>query len=797
MGAASLHSHHDMQKTLGMAEFGAVLNGVEFWTRHNDYSLRTPSKTSSAYGATQWIKFPPVPPAVLAEPTVAKQIVEMRAWFKAWVDQDTTIRDYRPYFKPVLSYLEGAWIKDHGELKEPFASDRHHIDAKTWQSLHDKSRFLLMTGRKNNLENLPYLPTAVRNMVGDAETIPETANWEYRIACVELKNDVPLSRLRPDRNLMTQLMGYPNSKTQEQLKRTRWARFEVNQADSDTWYEGTHSRGFLDSLMEQVPGKDNFQANQTDYPQGDLSIDANGNPLNVGYYTRFYKVKVAKDASGRHNRKRGFNDPALWAAKTQQPKVSGLDFDDGFGNTKCSLSDACANNIRDIMAANHRAGVTGDDLWKKSIFTATNGALFKDPCVSKGTCACPQVEVHVAKDKLDWKSDTTYHTDQQLMCRWKLEEAYFKRFKGNAAYNQGHLPEPTLKNPSCGELKPVLGEATSAALWAKCPREKSHEKWSFAVPLELIFMTPLNSWNPYKFKTNSEAYQTGGGNRFNWARYGGKTMETAWLGASTRNWYLTPSEFFSGNADTDLADTAKRGAGVIDPEGVIRSVEASGVYTTLPAIEGVSNYMRTRFPIYPTHASGNGVWKELKALQTVQLTGDMAMTNAVREEALGVKFEMTFANAHVHTISIPGPILVTKLAKEGDIYVASSSLNNGHEHQVTIKRVADNKFEMLSMDPPEAHRLVALSAVGAVKDSAVGANGALNAAPQNVAEPEPEPEAENVKQNADTVKSFGEMFAKLGGLQAELKALKASAANKEASCSALGEVKTMLTGLKK
>lgn len=117
--AASMHSHANGRYTVGMGEFAATLNGVEFWTRHNDYSLRTPTK-ANRYGKTDYIEYPAVPPAVLAHASVGDQITEMRLWFKAWQEQDHSVRDYRPYFYPVLSYLEGAWIKDHGELKEPF-----------------------------------------------------------------------------------------------------------------------------------------------------------------------------------------------------------------------------------------------------------------------------------------------------------------------------------------------------------------------------------------------------------------------------------------------------------------------------------------------------------------------------------------------------------------------------------------------------------------------------------------------------------------------------------------------------
>jgi len=46
-------------------------------------------------------------------------------------------------------------------------------------------------------------------------------------------------------------------------------------------------------------------------------------PLNAAYYSRFYKL-VDGDAMGRQARKRSFNDDSMWAARTTQPRVSGL-----------------------------------------------------------------------------------------------------------------------------------------------------------------------------------------------------------------------------------------------------------------------------------------------------------------------------------------------------------------------------------------------------------------------------------------------------------------------------------------
>merc|ERR1719433_951047 len=132
----------------------------------------------------------------------------MREWFRAWIQQkhdepaefgDGKVRDYREYFKANLCVLEGAWISDDGKIDEPFASDRHHIEAESWNQLHDISRFLYNTGKKNDNENIPFLPSSVRGFnknVGNGDWAPLMANFEYRIFCVPLKDHVPLARFR-------------------------------------------------------------------------------------------------------------------------------------------------------------------------------------------------------------------------------------------------------------------------------------------------------------------------------------------------------------------------------------------------------------------------------------------------------------------------------------------------------------------------------------------------------------------------------------------------------------------------
>ena len=139
MNIANIHDHSNHIRTVGMGEFVAVLNGFEFRTTHNDYRLKMPATSNKTFGAVDDIKFPAVPPSVLSKTTVDAQIAEMREYFRAFQNQDKNIRDYTPYFKPVLVYLEGGWMKSNADQVDQLSqSDRHFIDALNWNDLHSK-----------------------------------------------------------------------------------------------------------------------------------------------------------------------------------------------------------------------------------------------------------------------------------------------------------------------------------------------------------------------------------------------------------------------------------------------------------------------------------------------------------------------------------------------------------------------------------------------------------------------------------------------------------------------------------
>eukprot|EP01084_Bolivina_argentea_P296756 511142_1 len=113
LAISAIHDHPDFINVCGMGEVAAVLNGVEFQTRHNDFNLEMPSTTSTDYGVTEKIPQPDVPPQVLAYgDDIDGQIAEMQEWFRAFKTQNKSHRYYPLYFKPILCYLEGTWIID-------------------------------------------------------------------------------------------------------------------------------------------------------------------------------------------------------------------------------------------------------------------------------------------------------------------------------------------------------------------------------------------------------------------------------------------------------------------------------------------------------------------------------------------------------------------------------------------------------------------------------------------------------------------------------------------------------------
>ena len=536
-----IHDHADYKYTVGMSEFIAVLNGVEFRTRHNDYGLFKPATNNMTYHAVVPIKHPDVPPEVLAQPTDHDQIVEMREWFKAFRDEDYSVRDYRKYFKPILCYLEGAWtmpIED--QVDEPFESDRHWVAATGWQELHRKVRFMSNTGSKDGKENFCFLPTAIIDMANDST--PIYAQWNYRILCHEPNEYIYRNRLRMVDDLGVRV-GYGYN--QEQFAGQRGARFQLNMEDSPDFVDKmSRGRKYIDDLMEQIPGWNNYGANLSDDAFGMVAKEFENvsKTLNTGYYHRAYMV-TEKGADGRASRDRGFSDDAVYMAMNTQDRVARQDVE--------NLCERDSNGVK--------------------------------------TCS-----------------------------------------------------------------------------------EHYSQRWSYAIPLEIIYLTPLHNWNPY----NIEYIENG---RQCKTCKGGKTLETAYDFASRRLYYRTPESFYSDTpVDGDPADTSSEAVGMLNKDGNLRFVRATGVYVRSPDIKDVGR-IRQRYPIAPIHQEGSQVWKELLALK------DMLLEQGDRFERLRKDYNIHFGDNGGAGPSRPDIMLRLKPAPaNADIEVSL------HDHLVRITAQDDD-----------------------------------------------------------------------------------------------------------
>ena len=95
-----------------------------------------------------------------------------------------------------------------------------------------------------------------------------------------------------------------------------------------------------------------------------------------------------------------------------------------------------------------------------------------------------------------------------------------------------------------------------------------HQKWTWAIPLEIIYLTPLHRWNPYNIEYKGNAGSKYGKTVTANARYGQCKSQTdstgAYNGTHSRAYFRTPFAFFAGTeTSTDPADTSRRGGACV------------------------------------------------------------------------------------------------------------------------------------------------------------------------------------------------------------------------------------------
>jgi len=155
------------------------------------------------------------------------------------------------------------------------------------------------------------------------------------------------------------------------------------------------------------------------------------------------------------------------------------------------------------------------------------------------------------------------------------------------------------------------------------------QRWTYALPLELVWLTPLHSWNPHDIAYHGS--HKGGTHQQVVATKA--THDGAIDGTHSKLYYRTPSELFADSngpsgGDGDPADTTRRGQKVLDTEGGTHNCEASGVRIVMDGIPGVTPFhdnsangggIRTRYPIMPIHEGTGRVWEKLEAAESMLL----------------------------------------------------------------------------------------------------------------------------------------------------------------------------------
>ena len=243
----------------------------------------------------------------------------------------------------------------------------------------------------------------------------------------------------------------------------------------------------------------------------------------------------------------------------------------------------------------------------------------------------------------------------------------------------------------------------------ECPEDPdtdclTEQRWSYAVPLEIIYLTPLNSWNPHDIEYKGEGSTTYGRTVNTNQRRGQYTLEGAFNGSNSKIYYITPSQFFAqeGNSESTSADTVRFDVGVLSSNGTLTSNSASGIRVQFPNITGVG-IMRQRYPIVPIHRDGGAVTKELEALKDIVLH-PVSMARHLSETPTCTKDENQGAlcesndnstvlvfllkasdpeyGSHVHKVNITAGELAMLVG--GGQVIKDCTETNGHAHTLTL-----------------------------------------------------------------------------------------------------------------
>jgi len=231
------------------------------------------------------------------------------------------------------------------------------------------------------------------------------------------------------------------------------------------------------------------------------------------------------------------------------------------------------------------------------------------------------------------------------------------------------------------------------------------QRWSYAIPLEVIYLTPLSTWNPYDIVYHGSHSRVKhivnkDGRNGECTGDGSKALD----GVSTQKYYITPSSFFDASfVERDPADTAQLFLCVLDKNGVSRKVRSSGTRVMLPSIPEVG-VIRQRYPVMPVHGEGSSVWKELSALRDMVMSPQKSeyfnwsfLENRVHDDVFTTaKSRSKDVAKHTHKVILKESEMAELIG--GRILIKTSEEAMGHTHTFHIQWTPINRLVITKCD---------------------------------------------------------------------------------------------------
>jgi len=690
----SMKDHPMHKNTIGFGEFGAVLNGISFYTSRAKYPLVKPgNKGTNDYHSTVPIESPAVPPSVLSQSTVEGQITEMKEYFKAFAKQDISIRDYRPYFPPVLCYLEGAYIQE-----DPEDTDLWYLGNYEFK----RNRLSFASGVKDSKESIPYLPRVLHDIVyGDDPIVqvgqnPEDyfvpierdmtalAAFQYELARIPVSDDATMFLTRTNDGLFFntafRLAGTATNVTITCGSATGCTTGSAICQGSSSNCATTFKKdtGYVSFAADTVAGIAygplvfgscfTFTVKVTGIPGNIVVIN---NPTN--------RAKLTTQAS--------FTVKVTACLEDPTPLVANFDY-----RILCNPigKDLPIDRLRVVddlaiqMSVNPPLTSAQYEASKKAYFTLNpqNSSTWVD---SRGTYELLDeiMESIPGKDNFNavlnesFGNEVSYHfvKDKEL-----LNAAYYSRFY---SLKQKDAMGRDKRRRSFNDLSLFAARTTQekvASLSVADPitGEIVRHKYSYAIPLEIVYLNPLASWNPFKLPVTENKVET--------ARNGGFTDSTAFDVVSPKGqFYMTPSQFFDDTGDA-------KSVGVVNDKGEIFKTSASGIYTFIPKIAGLDNPIRQRYPIAPVSFNKNPGFMNAKALKHMYTTGqadnlvssDLHLLTA--DLFLFTSPSTAASGSHFHRIDVPGTEVDKWSFNETAVINVRSRVEQDHFHTFNITR---------------------------------------------------------------------------------------------------------------